>query len=206
MKIMIIPVGMLQANCYLVYDEKSKEALVIDPGAEGSKIHKEIVKEGLKVKYLVNTHGHNDHIGANLFLQEATGAPLLIHEADGKMLQDPNFNLSVYMGNNITGPEADRFLHDGDFLEVGHLSFEVVHTPGHTPGGICLYGQGVCFSGDTLFAKAIGRTDLPGGSLTEIITSIKTKLLGLDDAVIVYPGHGPSTTIGCERLANPYLS
>jgi glyoxylase-like metal-dependent hydrolase (beta-lactamase superfamily II) len=206
MKIITIPVGMLQANCYIVNDERSPEALVIDPGAEGSKIQKELEQRGLQIKYMVNTHGHNDHIGANRFLKEATGAPLLIHEADAAMLTDPNLNLSVEFGLKYDKPAADRLLHDGDELEMGNLKFKILHTPGHTPGGICLVTEGVCFSGDTLFDGSIGRTDLPGGSFKEIIGSIGSKLLTLDDNTIVYPGHGPQTTIGREKNSNPYLS
>ena len=205
MEIVVIPVGMLQANCYLVYDGQTKEALVIDPGAEGVKLQKEIEKRELKVKYLVNTHGHSDHIGANQYLQEVTGAPLYIHAEDSAKLTDERKNLSVYMDKEINKPAANGCLQDGDVLEVGSLRWEVRHTPGHTEGGICLVGEGVCFSGDTLFAGSIGRTDLPGGSFAKIISSIKTKLLVLDDQVVVYPGHGPQTSIGKEKGANPYL-
>lgn len=196
MKIVVIPVGMLQANCYLVYDERTKEALVIDPGAEGVKLQKEIKKRELKVKYIVNTHGHRDHIEANQYLQEVTGAPLYIHEEDSAKLTDASKNFSATNG----------YLQDGDILEVGSLRWEVRHTPGHTQGGICLVGEGVCFSGDTLFDGSIGRTDLPGGSFEKIISSIKTKLLILDDQVVVYPGHGPQTSIGKEKETNPYLT
>lgn len=205
LEISVIPVGPIKANCYLVYDVKTRETLVIDPGAEGARIQKEIEELELKVKHLVNTHGHSDHIGANQFLQEATGAPLYIHEADSSMLTDAQKNLSAYLGEEINGPAADRYLQDGDILEVGDLRFQVRHTPGHTPGGICLVGQGVCFSGDTLFADAVGRTDLPGGSWEGLLNSIKTKLLILADEIVVYPGHGPLTSIGHEKSANPYL-
>ncbi|MDD2212809.1 MAG: MBL fold metallo-hydrolase [Clostridia bacterium] len=205
MKISVLPVGMIQANCYLVYEAESKEALVIDPGAKGARIQQEIEKLELKVKYLVNTHGHSDHIGANQFLKEVTGAPLYIHEADSSMLTDAKKNISAYLGREINGPAADRHLQDGDILEVGDLRFQVLHTPGHTPGGICLVGHGVCFSGDTLFAGSIGRTDLPDGSFEALLNSIRTKLLVLADDVVVYPGHGSQTTIGDEKSVNPYF-
>ncbi len=204
MEILILPVGPIEANCYIVFDE-SKEALIIDPGAEGQKIFREIEKHGLKVKYIVNTHGHGDHIGANQKLKELTGASILIHELDAPMLTDGAKNLSIYLGKNISQPAADKLLKDGDVLEVGKMRFTVLHTPGHTRGGICLLGEDVCFTGDTLFDGSIGRTDLPGGSYTELINSIKTKLFTLDDKIVVYPGHGPDTTIGREKGYNPFF-
>jgi len=205
-KISIITVGPIQANCYLVYDEQSKDALVIDPGDEGTRISKEIEKLGLKVKYIVNTHGHHDHIGGNQVLKKATGAKLCIHEADSAMLTSPKYNFSLsFVNGEVHSPEADVFVKDGDSLAVGELQFKILHTPGHSQGGICLVGEGVCFSGDTLFAESIGRTDLPGGSTEEILNSIRTKLLVLAEDTVVYPGHGPQTTIGHEKRANPYL-
>ncbi|MDD2401182.1 MAG: MBL fold metallo-hydrolase [Clostridia bacterium] len=206
MEIVSLVVGMIQANCYLVYDKETLATLVIDPGAEGEKIQEEIEKRHLQVKYIVNTHGHNDHIAANQYLKEVTGAPLLIHEEDAKMLTDASLNLSAYMGRLIDRPVADRFLQEGDVLDIGNISFEIIHTPGHTCGGICLVGEGVCFSGDTLFKGAIGRTDLPGGSFEVLINSINNKLVKLDENIVVYPGHGSSTTIGEEKCSNPYLS
>jgi hydroxyacylglutathione hydrolase len=207
MKMNILPVGRIEVNCYLVYDAETKEALVIDPGAEGERIQKKITELGLKVKYIVNTHGHLDHIGANRYLKEANENVLLcIHKADSEMLTDPKKNISAYLlEEGINGPAADCFLEDGDVLDVGNLHFKVFHTPGHTLGGICLVGHGVCFSGDTLFAGSIGRTDLPGGSFEEIINSVKTKLFVLDNEMLVYSGHGPQTSIGFEKYANPYF-
>jgi len=204
-KVIMMPVGPIQGNCYLVYDEDTKECMIIDPGAEGSRIVSEIEKNNLKPKYIVNTHGHSDHMSANQQVKEATGAELLIHEEDAPMLTDGAKNLSVYMGKSINKPAPDRMLKEGDELIVGTARFKVLHTPGHTRGGICLAGENICFTGDTLFEFSIGRTDFPGGSFSQIIDSIKTKLLTLDDEVIVFPGHGPHTTIGRERAANPFL-
>jgi len=204
-KVHVMEVGSCQANCYLVYDDETKDAFIIDPGAQGKEIIREVGKLGLKIKHIVNTHGHSDHIGANEYVKEATGAPLLIHEDDAPMLTSPAKNLSIYFGEDINKPAADRLLKDGDVLDVGSMKFKVLHTPGHTPGGICLVGQEACFSGDTLFALSIGRSDFPGGSHKALINSIITKLLPLDDKVIVFPGHGPRTTIGQERVGNPFL-
>jgi glyoxylase-like metal-dependent hydrolase (beta-lactamase superfamily II) len=202
----MITVGPIRANCYLVYDENTKEAMVVDPGAEGARIHKEIARLELKVKYLVNTHGHHDHIGGNQYLREATGAPVCIHKADSLMISSPQKNLSFFFaGQQVSSPEPYQDLEEGDILEFGGLRFKVLHTPGHSPGGICLVGHGVCFSGDTLFAESIGRTDLPGGSTEELFTSIRGKLFILAETTVVYPGHGSQTTIGHEKTDNPFL-
>ena len=204
-KVIMMTVGPIQGNCYLVFDEETRECMVIDPGAEGARIVREIKKNDLKVKYIVNTHGHSDHMSANQEVKEATGAELLVHREDAPMLTDGNKNFSVFMGKSIDKPAPDRHLEEGDELMVGTAKFKVLHTPGHTRGGICLVGDNMCFSGDTLFEFSIGRTDLPGGSYPQLIKSIKTKLLTLDDGVVVFPGHGPDTTIGRERAANPFL-
>lgn len=204
-KVIMMTVGPIQGNCYLVYDEETRECMVIDPGAEGARIAREIGKNDLRVKYIVNTHGHSDHMSANQEVKEATGAELLVHREDAPMLTDGNKNFSVFMGKCIDKPAPDRHLEEGDELMVGSTKFKVLHTPGHTRGGICLVGDNMCFSGDTLFEFSIGRTDLPGGSYPQLIESIKTKLLTLDDGVVVFPGHGPDTTIGRERAANPFL-
>lgn len=193
MLIKMWPVGMLLTNCYLVGHEETEEAILIDPGtsreAEARRILKEIESKGFKVKYIVNTHGHPDHTGGNKFFREITGAPILIHEYDASMLK---------------GPFADKTLHDGDSVHVGAIVLRILHTPGHSQGSICLLGKDLIFTGDTLFAGSIGRYDLPGGSIVEIKESLK-KLMILPDYTKVYPGHGPTSTIGEEKRNNPFL-
>jgi glyoxylase-like metal-dependent hydrolase (beta-lactamase superfamily II) len=187
------PIGMLLTNCYLVGHVKSREAIIIDPGTnretEAKKILKAIESNGFKIKYIVNTHGHPDHTGANKIFKETTNAPILIHEADAFMLK---------------GPFADKTLHDGDSIQIGGIVLRVLHTPGHSPGSISLVGNDAVFTGDTLFAGSIGRYDLPGGSLEEIKKSLK-KLMILPDHLKAYPGHGPTSTIGEEKKHNPFL-
>jgi glyoxylase-like metal-dependent hydrolase (beta-lactamase superfamily II) len=206
MKIAVLEVGSLGTNCYIVYDEATREAAVIDPGGSFEQIAAVIGNEKLAVKYIINTHGHADHVFANLRLKEATGAPILIHEADAGMLTSGQRNLSAFIGGSVSCGPADTLLKEGDVVKVAAgLELTVIHTPGHTPGGICLLTDGVLFSGDTLFAESIGRTDFPGGSYSQLISGIKEKLLVLDDAVRVLPGHGPETTIGWERRNNPFI-
>ncbi len=205
MKIISLAVGPIAANCYIVYDEDSKECMIVDPGAEGPKIMAEVYRRHLSVKYIVNTHGHADHIAADGYVKDATGARVLIHELDAPMLTSARDNLSVFIGNAVNEPPADLLLKDGDILDIGGLQFTVIHTPGHTPGGICLLCNGACFSGDTLFENSIGRTDFPGGSSQQLLNSIKTRLLVLDDSIVVYPGHGPTTSIKWEKNNNPFL-
>lgn len=205
MQVECLAVGAMASNCYLVWCEETKEAIIIDPGAEGQRILDEVDRKGLKVKYVVNTHGHTDHIAANTVVIEATGAKLAIHVEDLPMLSDPELNLSQYMGRKYCSPKADLFLCDGDELTVGHDVLTVLHTPGHSRGGISLKGTEVIFVGDTLFAGSVGRTDFPGGSYEELIASIKNKILPCGDEFIVYPGHGPATTVGSERANNPFL-
>lgn len=178
MQIKTIKVGSLQTNCYIVADEKSGEAMVIDPGDEPSKILAQL--KGLKVKYIVLTHGHPDHFGAVDEVRSKTQAPLLMHAADEWFFK------------------PDREIKDGDVLRIGNLSFEVFHTPGHTEGGICLYRQGHLFSGDTLFAEWHGRVDLPGGSMAKMQSSLR-RLANLPNDTRVYPGHDEETTIGVEK-------
>lgn len=205
MKVITLMVGNLATNCYIACCEKTGEAAVIDPGGSAGDILAAINSEGLKVKYIINTHGHADHILANLQLKEATGAPILIHEADAAMLTSAQLNLSVYVGGKAVCGPADRLLKEGDIISFGEVNLTVLHTPGHTPGGISLYAGDVVFSGDTLFAESVGRSDFPGGSHSQLINSIKEKLMVLDDAVRVLPGHGPETRIGWERKDNPFI-
>ena len=190
-------------NTYLVWDELSWEALIIDPAAADAKLLEACIN--LKLKYIVNTHGHGDHIGGNDFLKRNTQAELAIHVSDAPMLQDAAKNLSSFWGANLVCPEADIKLEDGDFLQLGDNRIEVIHTPGHSKGGICLLAGNCLFCGDTLFAGSIGRTDLPGGDYGTLIRSIRDRLFILDDEVIVFPGHGPETTIGIEKEENPFV-
>jgi glyoxylase-like metal-dependent hydrolase (beta-lactamase superfamily II) len=193
MFVKMFTVGMLGTNCYVVGDKDSGEAVVIDPGfdsePEAQQILDEIERNGLHIKYIVNTHGHPDHNGGNSILKNHSHAPILIHEADAPMLN---------------GPPADRRLREGDIIEAGKVKLKVIHTPGHSPGSTALLTEDYVFSGDTLFAGSIGRYDLPGASHEELVNSLK-KLLTLPDHVKVCPGHGPATTIGEERRTNPFL-
>ncbi len=206
MILMRLVVGPLQVNCYILADEKTKEAVVIDPGDDAQDILGIIRKKGLTVKYIVNTHAHFDHVGANGDLKEATGAEILLHEADAALLGSTSGQARMFGMNAPASPTADRYLKHGDVLTAGEVSLAVLHVPGHSPGGICLKEQGIVFTGDALFAGSIGRTDLPGGSLKALIGAIKANLLTLPDDTKVFPGHGPESTIGEEKRENPYLN
>ncbi|MDD4599794.1 hypothetical protein SDC9_30273 [bioreactor metagenome] len=197
--------GHLGANCFLLYCEKSLEAAVIDPGGDPTEVLAVIAREKLTVKYIINTHGHADHIAGNEKLKQATGAAILIHAADAEMLTSARHNLSIYIGNSIQFEPADLLLKDGDVIRFGSVELKVIHTPGHTPGGICLLANGVLFSGDTLFHESIGRTDFPGGSYSALIQNIKEKLLSIPDTTKVFPGHGSETSIGWERRMNQFI-
>lgn len=185
-------------NCYLIACSQTLEAAVIDPGGEAHRIIKAIQDQRLKVRYIINTHGHIDHVGANVPVKEATGAEVLIHRDDQPyLLRPPKAGVKPH--------PADRTLEEGTTLLIGRtVILKVLHTPGHTPGGICLVGDGFIFTGDTLFAGSIGRTDFPGGSYRELMRSIK-KLLAYPDETVIYPGHGPSSTLGVEKATNPFL-
>ena len=200
-----IPVGFMGANCYVVGCEKTKEAVVIDPGGDVARIRMYLDEQGLTLRYIIDTHGHVDHIAGNDELREATGAKILIHEADAAMLGDAKQNLASFMGFAKTFDSADELLTDGDTIEFGEIKLEVLHTPGHTRGGISLKAEGAVFTGDTLFNGSIGRTDFPGGDFDTIINSIKTKILTLPDDTEVYPGHMGQSTVGTERRYNPFL-
>ena len=197
-------VGPLASNCYIVGSESTKEGMIIDPADEAEEILQSIKELGLKISLIVLTHGHPDHVGALKEIKEATGAEVAIHADDAESLQQQS--LGFLFGLSYPAPPPpDRLLKDEDSIDIGDLHFGVLHTPGHTPGGICLLGHGVLFSGDTLFNYGIGRYDLPGGDYNQLMDSLRTKLMGLPDDTIVYPGHGPDTTIGAERRGNPFL-
>lgn len=206
MILMGIEISNMGENCYIVGCEETREVAVIDPGGNANGIIKLLQENQLKALYVINTHGHIDHIGGNRGVKEATGAQILIHEQDAKMLVDPAANFSFMMGTKVTSPPADKFIGEGDLIKIGNtVELEVIHTPGHSLGGVCLKTGDIIFVGDTLFQGSIGRTDFPGGSYKQLIQMIKEKLLCYDDAVTAYPGHGPATTIGFERKHNPFL-
>jgi hydroxyacylglutathione hydrolase len=199
-------VGPLQVNSFILADDKTREAIVIDPGDDAPDILKIIKEKGLTVRYIVNTHAHFDHVGANKAIREATGAELLLHEADAPVLATVSHQSRSFGMDPVSSPAADRLLKHGDIITAGEVSLKVLHTPGHTPGGISLLEQGMVFTGDALFAGSIGRTDFPGGDLMTLLRSIKTHLMTLPDDTKVFSGHGPASTIGDERRENPFLN
>lgn len=201
----VLEVGPFMSNCYLVACSRTKDCIIIDPGSDGPVIIRKVKELSLKVRYIINTHAHIDHIGANSEVSGAFDAPLLGHKADLPLFPNRSSSLSLFSGEGKL-KEPDRFVQEGDVLELGDLQVKIIETPGHSPGGISLEIGGVLFSGDTLFSSSIGRTDTPGGSYEGIIRSIKEKLLVYPDATDVYPGHGPQTTIGYERRHNPFLT
>jgi len=190
-------VGPTQTNCYLIGCDTSKEAAIIDPGGDPDIIKKALEERGLSAKFIINTHGHADHIGANQYFN----LPVYIHKEDADFLADPEKNLSSVFGWDLRLPKADRLLDEGDVIEIGGITLKVLHTPGHTPGGISLLTENIAFTGDTLFADGVGRTDFQYSDEAALFKAIKEKLLTLPDDTIIYPGHGPSSTIGRERAA-----
>lgn len=195
-----------QTNTYLLWESISAEAFLIDPAFQSETFLQRIKQLELKVKMIINTHGHADHIGGNLYFAKALNCPVAIHLADAEMLTNNAKNFSTYMGFELNLSAPQVILHDGDELFLGSEKVKVIHTPGHTEGSICLLTGKYLISGDTLFEQSIGRTDFPGGSHTAIINSIKNKLFILDDDVLVFPGHGPTTSIGLEKVNNPFVN
>jgi len=198
-------VGSLSANCYIVGSGESGEGLVIDPGGNAATIKKAIADSGLAIRTIVLTHGHSDHIAALYDIQEATGAEAAIHIEDADFLEGRGAYSSQFGISYPTPRPPDHLLREGDEIAVGDTSFTVLHTPGHTPGSICLLTEGRVFTGDTLFRRGIGTTLMPGSSRRQLLESIRQRLMTLPDSTIVHPGHGRETTIGAERRDNPYV-
>lgn len=202
-------VGDFEVFAYIVGCEETGEGVVIDPAADVDRILGMARSKGIReIKYLINTHCHADHVGGNKELKALTGAQILIHQEDADRLSSPpDFILQIF--HCEASPPPDRMLSDGERIEIGRQSLSVIHTPGHTPGGICLYAPGHLFTGDTLFVGAVGRTDLPGGSVRQLLNSIRTRLFTLPADTVVYPGHdyghSPRSTVGEEKRYNPFL-
>ncbi len=197
-------VGAFASNCYIVGSESTKEGIIVDTGADAKQILESVKDLELDIKFIVLTHNHMDHIGALKEVKEATGAEVAIHEDEAESLHGRSPH-NLFGLAHSPPPPPDKLLKDGDSIDIGDLHFLVLHTPGHSPGGICLLGHEVVFCGDTLFNYGIGRFDMPGGNGRQLINSIHTKLMVLPDNTMVYPGHGPETTIGDERQGNPFL-
>lgn len=200
-----IVVGSYMVNCYLTGDSDTKEIIIIDPGFSSDKIIDTIEKKGLIPVGIVLTHGHGDHIGAVEELISKYKVPLYVNKFDDELILGSSSSFTKMMFGKEIILKADKYLNEGDMLTVGKMEYEVLHTPGHTKGGICLVCENVIFTGDTLFRGSIGRTDFPGGSYEEIINSIKTKLLKYPDETKLYPGHNESSTIEYEKKNNPFL-
>ncbi len=202
MKINVLPLGHIGANCYMIYTEKS--AVIIDCGFKSDAVTVFLKENGYKERMILLTHGHFDHIGGAESLREETDTKIAVGALDSALLEDTNSNLSDRFHAHLTPFKADILLNDGDVITVGDLTFKVIHTPGHTVGSVCFLCENVLFSGDTLFDGSIGRTDFPGGDFETIKSSIK-KLYELDDDIIVLSGHGNRTTIKKEKQHNPYV-
>jgi len=207
MEIKIFTTGPFETNCYLVIDEQTKNALLIDAPPDSSMIIlKEVKERKIDIKYIINTHGHIDHIADNYFIKNELNTKILIHKEDEPYF-NPSNNLKLFFASELYPTIPDGYLNDGDILSIGDFELQVIFTPGHTPGGICLLGkkQKILFTGDTIFKENIGRTDLPGGNMDVLMQSIKNKILVLDDDIVIFPGHEKSSTIGHEKKFNPFI-
>lgn len=202
MEVKVFVSDLLEANCYLISHQA--QGIVVDPAGIGEEVLSYLEENQIKLLAVINTHGHGDHIAGNAWLKEKTGVPIIIHQADAEYLTNTDLNLSSFIGYEVSGPPADQLLEDGSIIQVGDQELRVIHTPGHTPGGICLLAPGFLISGDTLFKHSVGRSDLPGGD-SQILKESIMKLKELPGDTVVYPGHGPSTTIEAEIQHNMFM-
>ncbi|MBM9603210.1 MBL fold metallo-hydrolase [Desulfopila inferna] len=201
-------VGSMGVCCYLIGCEETKKGAIVDPGGDERRILAEVEKLGLQIEYIIATHGHPDHVCGNRIIMEATGGIIVMHEADADYFEKPETQNYFSMLGLEPSPPAQKRVKDGDLIEVGNVKLRVIHTPGHTPGGICLYSAPNLFTGDTLFVGGVGRTDFPGGSYDGLMESLKNKVLTLPEETIIWPGHGyggSQSTIGEEKRSNPFL-
>jgi hydroxyacylglutathione hydrolase len=205
MQVEPIVVSDYQENTFLVWDDETMRGAVVDPGAEGKRLLNRIERIGFVPEAILLTHGHSDHIGAVGDIKAAFDIPIYIGAGEEELLTDPTKNLSAAFGLNITSPPADHLLRDGDTIEVAGFEFHILLTPGHSPASICYLHEKTMFCGDVVFMGSIGRTDLPGCNHNLLMKSLSEKVLPLDDAIYLYPGHGPATTVGRERTTNPFL-
>lgn len=206
MKIEHYVVGVVGTNCYFAINEQTKECIIIDPGDEAARLAEKIQAGGYTPAAILLTHAHFDHIMGVDALAGQYGIPVYVHADDADMLQQPEVNCGAMIGTRASA-KADKQVHDGDTVNLAGMEIQVLHTPGHTPGGVCYYfpQEGVVFSGDTLFCESVGRTDLPGGSMSQLVRSVREKLFKLPDLTIVYPGHGEPTKIGTEKQYNSFI-
>lgn len=205
MKLYRMPLGALGTNCYIVVDESNQHCLVVDPGGEGERLVALLKEKGLQPEAVILTHGHGDHIGGVQAVVDAFKVPVYINKGDEEFLTNSNLNLSGAIGQPVKVTGDIRFIKEDDVIRLGEYSFKVIETPGHTPGGVCFYGEGMVLAGDSLFLESIGRTDFPGSSYEDLIDSVRHKLFTLPEETVVYPGHGPETTIGHEKTYNPFV-
>ncbi len=201
-------VGSMGVCCYIIGCEETKKGAIVDPGGDERRILAEVEKLGLQIEYIIATHGHPDHVCGNRIIMEATGGVIVMHEADADYFEKPETQNYFSMLGLEPSPPAQKRVKDGDLIEVGNVQLRVIHTPGHTPGGICLYSAPNLFTGDTLFVGGVGRTDFPGGSYNGLLESLEKKVLTLPEETIIWPGHGyggSQSTIGEEKRSNPFL-
>jgi hydroxyacylglutathione hydrolase len=201
----MLVVGPIQSNCYILGCERTREAAVIDPGGDADKILLALAKDDLRCVCIINTHGHFDHAAENKRLKEVTGAQLIIHRADAPMILRQARSSGMWGMQVDDSPPPDRYVEEGEYITFGDVSLKVLHTPGHSGGGISLVTDKMAFVGDTLFAGSIGRTDFPGGDYEGLLRNVREKIFPLGDEVVIYPGHGPKTTVGRERRTNPFF-